>query len=220
MAKRKLQHFAEIETFPNVVQHMYGKENFDYPLKGRWAESFFGNGNPLVLELGCGKGEYSVGLARRHPERNYLGIDMKGNRIWRGAKTALEEGIRNVGFLRTQIDRVTNFFAPGEVSEIWITFPDPKPKKGDARKRFTSPEMVERYRRILQKDGLVHLKTDSDFNYRFTLETIHDNQFTLVRQSDDIDRDYPGEELLTIRTYYEMKFREKGMPIHYVCFKP
>lgn len=220
MAKRKLQQFAELNTFNNVIQHPFGKENFDHPLKGKWASDFFRNEQPIILELGCGKGEYTIGLARKHPENNYLGMDIKGNRIWRGAKTALEEQIQNAGFIRSQVDRLENFFAPGEIAGIWITFPDPKPKKGDARKRLTSAEMAAKYRMVLKEGGTVQLKTDSAFNYDFTIETIKENGFKLLRHSMDIDRDFPGEELLLIRTYYETKFREKGFPIRFVSYIP
>ena len=218
MAKRKLRNFAELETFPNVIQHMYKEDNWDHPLKGNWAKEFFHNDLPITLELGCGKGEYSVALARKHPERNYIGIDIKGNRMWRGAKTAIEEGMTNVAFIRTQVDRVLNFFAPGEISEIWVTFPDPKPKPGDARKRLTSYENSERYREILVQGGTVNLKTDSVFNVEFTLETIKANNYRIVRSSHDIDKDFPGEELMMIRTYYETKFRKEGIPIHYISY--
>jgi tRNA (guanine-N7-)-methyltransferase len=220
MAKRKLQHFAELDTFPNVIQHPFEKDDFDHQLKGNWAAGFFQNSNPIILELGCGKGEYTVGLARKHPEFNYIGMDIKGNRIWRGAKTALEESLRNVGFIRSQVDRLTNFFAPGEISGIWVTFPDPKPKKGNARKRLTSADMAEKYRSVLRPGGTVQLKTDSAFTYEFTLETVRENGFQLIRHSEDIDRDFPGDEILLIRTYYEQKFREKGFPIRFVSFIP
>lgn len=220
MAKRKLQQFAELATFTNVIQQPFGKENFDYPLKGNWGRDFFKNNHPIVLELGCGKGEYSVALAKKHPEFNYIGLDIKGNRIWTGAKKALEDNLSNVGFIRSQVDRIGNFFAPGEIYGIWVTFPDPKPKKGNARKRLTSAEMVSIYQKVLRPGGQIQLKTDSTFNYDFTLETIRDNQYQLVRHSEDIDRDYPGEELLQIRTYYEQKFREKGFPIRFVSFIP
>ena len=135
MGKNKLQHFAELDTFEHVIQFMYSEEDYDHPLKGKWNTDFFKNDQPITLEVGCGKGEYTVGLAKIHPDRNYIGLDLKGNRMWRGAKTALEDGMNNVGFLRTQADRILNFFAPGELAEIWVTFPDPKPKKGNARKR-------------------------------------------------------------------------------------
>lgn len=161
-----------------------------------------------------------MALARNHPEFNYIGLDIKGNRIWTGAKKALEDNLSNVGFIRSQVDRIGNFFAPGEIYGIWVTFPDPKPKKGNARKRLTSAEMVSIYQKVLRPGGQIQLKTDSTFNYDFTLETIRDNQYQLVRHSEDIDRDYPGEELLQIRTYYEQKFREKGFPIRFVSFIP
>ena len=172
MTKRKLRNFAELETFANVIQHPYYKEQFDHPLKGKWQETFFKNNLPLTLELGCGKGEYSVGLALRHPERNYLGVDIKGNRIWRGAKTGIEDNIPNIGFLRTEIEHLNNFFLPGEVDEIWITFPDPQPNKSKAHKRLTSAEFLDRYRKILKPDGIVHLKTDSAFLFESTMEVI------------------------------------------------
>jgi len=218
MAKRKLQNFAELETFSNVIQHMYLDSDFDHPLKGKWATAFFKNNNPITLELGCGKGEYCVGLARIHPDRNYLGIDIKGNRLWRGAKTALEDSLSNVGFIRTQVDRISNLFAPGEIDEIWVTFPDPKPKKGDARKRLTSAENSNRYWMLLGSGGTVNLKTDSRFNVDFTLETIRENGYNILRRSHDIDKDFPGDELLKIRTYYEQKFRKEGIPIHYIRY--
>jgi tRNA (guanine-N7-)-methyltransferase len=220
MAKHKLRNFAELETFSNVIQHMFLDTDFDHPMKGHWARDFFNNNNPITLELGCGKGEYCVGLARIHPDRNYLGVDIKGNRLWRGAKTALEEGLKNVGFIRTQVDRIANLFAPGEIAEIWITFPDPKPKQGDARKRLTSKENSDRYKVLLGENGCVHLKTDSLFNVEFTHQTIKENGYIVSRSSADIDKDFPGDELLKIRTYYEQKFRAQGIPIHYLQYTP
>ena len=218
MTKRKLRNFAELETFANVIQHPYYKEQFDHPLKGKWQEIFFQNNLPLTLELGCGKGEYSVGLALRHPERNYLGLDIKGNRIWRGAKTGIEDNIPNIGFLRTEIEHLNNFFLPGEVDEIWITFPDPQPNKSKAHKRLTSAEFLDRYRKILKPDGIVHLKTDSAFLFESTMEVIESQNLPVLRISRDIDTDFPGDELLKIRTYYEMKFRQTGVPINYVAY--
>ena len=220
MAKNKLKHFAELDLFTPVIQHPYQKENFDHPLKGRWTTDFFCTAQPITLEVGCGKGEYTVGLARLHPERNFLGLDLKGNRIWRGARTALDEGMSNVGFIRSQAERIGNFFAPGELSEIWVTFPDPKPKKGDARKRLTSAESNVRYKELLTEVGIVHLKTDSDFNVSFTLEVIRETEAELLRFSEDIDRDFPNDELIKIRTHYEMMFRKKGIPIKLISYRP
>lgn len=219
MAKRKLQNFAELETFEHVIQHPFEKDDFDHPLKGKWASEFFKNNKPITLELGCGKGEYTVALAQKHPERNYLGVDIKGSRIWRGAKTAFEENMQNVGFIRTQIDRITNFFIPGEIDEIWVTFPDPQPQKTRIRKRLTSPPFLDRYRQILKPGGIVHLKTDSAFLFAYTEEVIAEQKLEVLRISHDIDKDFPGDELLEIRTFYEMKFRQTGVPINYVKFK-
>ena len=220
MAKNKLKHFAELDLFTHVIQHPYQKENFDHPLNGRWNTDFFCAAQPITLEVGCGKGEYTVGLARLHPERNFLGLDLKGNRIWRGARTALDEGMRNVGFIRSQAERIGNFFAPGELSEIWVTFPDPKPKKGDARKRLTSAESNVIYKELLTEVGIVHLKTDSDFNVSFTLEVIRETEAELLQFSEDIDRDFPNDELVKIRTHYEMMFRKKGIPIKLISYRP
>lgn len=220
MGKNKLFKFAQLETFSNVIQHPFGADRFDQPLKGRWNQDFFKTARPITLEIGCGKGEYTVGLARKHPERNFIGIDMKGNRIYVGAKAALDEGLDNVGFLRTQAEHLPHFFAPGEVSEIWVTFPDPKPKKGDTRKRLTSKENNARYREMMGRAGVVHLKTDSDFNVEFTLEVIRECGLEILRYSEDIDRDFPGDELVNIRTYYESLFREKGFAIKLISYKP
>jgi tRNA (guanine-N7-)-methyltransferase len=219
MAKRKLQNFAELETFEHVIQHPFEKDDFDHPLKGKWASEFFKNNKPITLELGCGKGEYTVALAQKHPERNFLGVDIKGSRIWRGAKTALEENMQNVGFIRTQIDRITNFFNESEVDEIWVTFPDPQPQKTRTRKRLTSPPFLDRYRQLLKPGGIVNLKTDSAFLFAYTEEVIAEQNLEVLRISHDIDKDFPGDELLEIRTFYEMKFRQTGVPINYVKFK-
>jgi tRNA (guanine-N7-)-methyltransferase len=160
-----------------------------------------------------------VALAAEHPERNFLGVDIKGSRIWRGARTAFDAKMDNAGFLRTQIERITNFFEPAEVSEIWITFPDPQPQKTRERKRLTSPEFLDRYRKILQPEGIVHLKTDSAFLFEYSLEVIKEQKLEILKVSHNIDKDFPGDELLKIRTFYEMKFRETGVPINYVSFR-
>ncbi|MCB0820952.1 MAG: tRNA (guanosine(46)-N7)-methyltransferase TrmB, partial [Bacteroidetes bacterium] len=187
--------------------------------KGKWNTEFFSKPKPITLELGCGKGEYTVALSAAHPERNFLGVDIKGSRIWRGARTAFDNKMDNVGFLRTQVERINNFFIPGEIDEIWITFPDPQPQKTRERKRLTSPLFLDKYRKILKPGGLVHLKTDSAFLFDYSLMVIEQQKLHVLRKSHDIDRDYPGDELLKIRTYYEMKFRETGVPINYVCFE-
>ncbi len=228
MAKKKLQRFGEINTFPNVVQP--GTEGWhffppsDYRLKGRWNSEHFGRQAPLVLELGCGKGEYTIHLAEKHPDKNFIGIDLKGNRIWRGAKTALEKKLNNAAFLRTQIEQIHYLFAPGEVSEIWITFPDPQPQNDRAKKRLTSPAFIERYRSILQKGGSVHLKTDHEPLYRYTLDVINDMGLILLDSTDDLYGSRPAtqttrEEAAAVQTFYESQFLKEGKKICYLKFK-
>jgi tRNA (guanine-N7-)-methyltransferase len=218
MTKKKLQRFAEMETFTNVVQPEF-KEVFgtDYYLKGQWNRLQFGNSNPLVLELGCGKGEYTVGLARLFPQRNFIGIDIKGSRIWRGAKTALEESLSNVKFLRTHIEQVNSFFACGEVDEIWITFPDPQLKK--KRKRLTSSKFLMYYVRFLKPNGMIHLKTDNHVLYRYTKKLVQLNNFSIRHQTDDLYGSGLSSQLPDITTYYERQFLAQGMTIHYLCFE-
>ncbi len=169
MGKDKIRRFAEIDTFSNVVQLDAGK-----PFKGKWSAGFFRNGNPVVLELACGKGEYTVNLGQLFPQKNFIGIDYKGNRIWRGAKTALEDGVSNVGFLRIQIEMILDYFDDGEVDEIWITFPDPQPQLSREKKRLTSPRFLEKYKQILKPGGCVNLKTDNDDFYAYTAEKINE----------------------------------------------
>ncbi len=218
MTKRKLQHFAELDTFANVIQSPMYSEVYEHPMKGKWNEEFFGKSQPLVLELGCGKGEYTVNLAQRYGEKNFLGIDIKGNRIWRGSKTALELGLKNAGFLRIQIERIEHFFAKDEVSEIWITFPDPQPKYKTERKRLTSPAFLDRYRKLLKPGGVVHLKTDSQFLHAYTLEVLKEQGIHINLFSNDIYKDFPGDEALQIKTHYEQLFLRQGMPITYINF--
>ena len=173
-SKNKLKRFEENKTFANVIQPSREEVLTDaFAYKGRWNELYFKNNHPIVLELGCGKGEYSVGLAKRHPEKNFIGIDIKGARFWRGAKTAIEENIANVAFLRTQIELIEKCFASGEVSEIWITFPDPQIKYKRTKHRLTNADFLARYERILAPDGYVHLKTDSEFMHGYTLGLLH-----------------------------------------------
>jgi len=218
MTKRKLQHFAELETFPNVIQAPLKEEVADHPMKGNWNKSFFKKDQPIVLELGCGKGEYTVSLAQKYPDKNYMGIDIKGNRIWRGSKTAHESGLDNVGFLRIQIERIEYFFAREEVSEIWITFPDPQIKYKTERKRLTSPAFLERYRKLVKPGGVIHLKTDSKFLYDYTLKVLKEQNIQVNRFSADIYKESPDEEVLKIQTHYEKIFLRQGIPITYINF--
>ncbi|MBE6310332.1 MAG: tRNA (guanosine(46)-N7)-methyltransferase TrmB [Bacteroidales bacterium] len=217
MGKNKLKKFAEMETFDNVFQYPFAVVERDgFPLKGRWNKDFFKNDNPIVLELGCGKGEYAVGLARRFPEKNYIGVDIKGARMWTGAKAAVKEGISNVAFLRTNIELITRFFEPGEVSEIWITFPDPQMKK--VRKRLTSSRFLELYREILIADGIVHLKTDSPFLYTYTDALVKLNELPTEVNTSDLYHSDIVDDILEIKTFYEQQWLDRGLTIKYIKF--
>jgi len=211
MGKDKLRRFAEIETFANVLQLDEGK-----PFKGCWSARHFGNDKPLILELACGKGEYTVNLAKLFPEKNFIGIDYKGNRIWRGAKTALEEGISNVAFLRIQIENLLDYFAEGEVSEIWITFPDPQPQISREKKRLTSPRFLEKYRIVFNKEGILHLKTDNDDLHAYTLEKIKELDLNLLSRTEDLYKSDLVNEILSIKTYYEKKYLLHDKNINYL----
>ena len=192
------------------------KEGF--PLKGKWHEEFFKNQNPIVLELGCGRGEYTIGLARRFPDKNFIGIDIKGARMWHGAKTALEEGMQNVAFLRTNIECIAGFFAPNEVAELWLTFSDPQMKK--ATKRLTSTYFMERYRKFLVDGGLIHVKTDSNFLATYTKYMVEKNGLPLLQCTFDLYAEQDVDSSLTdIRTYYEGMWLERGIPIKYLQFQ-
>ena len=185
-------------------------------LKGKWGSQHFGNNNPIVLELACGKGEYTVNLAKLFPQKNFIGIDYKGNRIWRGAKTALEEGIDNVGFLRIQIETILEHFEENEVDEIWITFPDPQPQDSREKKRLTNPKFLERYQYIMKPDGLMHLKTDNDGFYAYTLDQIDVLGLTKEAQTDDLYHSELVDDVLSIKTYYEKKYLAHNKNINYV----
>ena len=217
MGKNKLSKFADMATYPHVFQcpfEMLKSEGF--PLKGKW-NSYFENNNPLVLELGCGKGEYTVGLARLFSEKNFIGIDIKGARMWKGATEALKENITNAAFLRTQIEFITHFFVENEVSEIWITFPDPQMKK--TNKRLTSTRFMEEYSRILKPDGIVHLKTDSDFLYTYTKALIEENELEIVFDTNDLYHSEIVDEILHIQTFYEQQWLSRGLNIKYIAFR-
>ncbi|NEU09102.1 tRNA (guanosine(46)-N7)-methyltransferase TrmB [Flavihumibacter sp. R14] len=213
MGKDKLRRFAEIATFNNVYELEEG-----HSLKGKWNKEHFKNDHPLVLELACGKGEYSVNLARLFPEKNFIGIDYKGNRIWRGAKTALEEEINNVAFLRIQIESILDYFDKGEVSEIWITFPDPQPQISREKKRLTFPGFLEKYRTILKPHGILHLKTDNDALHAYTHEKIAELGLQLHVRTEDLYRSDFADEVLSIKTYYEKKYLAHEKNINYLKF--
>ncbi|SFW56592.1 tRNA (guanine-N(7)-)-methyltransferase [Sinomicrobium oceani] len=220
-SKNKLKRFRENETFSNVIQ----PERNDvisggFPLKGTWRSGFFKNENPIVLELGCGKGEYSVNLARRYPGKNFIGVDIKGARFWRGAKTALEEGLDNVAFLRTQIELIDLFFDRGEVDEIWITFPDPQIKYKRTKHRLTNAEFLGKYKTVLREGGFVHLKTDSEFMHGYTLGLLHGAGCEVVYAHHDVyGNDYTPEEVTAIQTFYEKQYLEQQKPITYIKFR-
>jgi len=220
MTKRKLQRFAELNTLKNVIQPEKEDllhDNFFY--KGRWAEAFFGNNNPIVIELGCGKGEYTTGLAQKCPGINFIGIDIKGDRLWRGGKTALEKSLRNVAFLRIQIESIEFFFRKDEITEIWIPYPDPQPNKPKTKKRLTSPQFIGRYRKILKPNGIIHLKTDSIPLFEYTLDVIREGNHTLLFSTKDLYDLKLNDDILSIKTYYEQMSIEKGCPICYLRFR-
>lgn len=219
MGKNKLKHFAENETFPFFVQPTIDEIKNDFYLKGNWAKLFFKNDHPIVLELGCGKGEYTVGLARRYPQNNYIGIDRKGARMWRGSKTSMEENLVNVGFLRTRIELLNHCFGKAEVSEIWITFPDPQSKNSKSKRRLTSSFFLEMYREILVPNGLIHLKTDNTGFYKFTLETINEKNHSVIFETEDLYSAGIENEATGLQTYYENKFLSQGIKIKYVNFR-
>ena len=219
MGKDKLKRFAENLTFECFVQpqfeDMFGK---DHPMKGRWHKEFFHNDNPIILELGCGKGEYAVALAERNPDKNFIGVDIKGARMWRGAKTATERGMKNVGFLRARIEFITSLFAEGEVSEIWITFPDPQLKTRRAKKRLTSPIFLAHYAQLLAADGWINLKTDSQHLFNYTQAVIsHFNLECEVANNDIYGSGY-ADEVLSVKTAYETAYLQRGLPITYTRF--
>ena len=217
MGKNKLQKFSDMNSYPHVFQYPFGalqEKGFD--MQGRWNELFFKNNNPIVLELGCGKGEYATGLARKYPDKNFIGIDIKGARMWTGAKEAIEEEITNVAFLRTHIELIDRFFSEGEISEIWITFPDPQMKK--TRKRLTSTRFMELYRKILSPSGIIHLKSDSHFMYTYTCEMVKANNFPVLLQCEDLYNSGIDDDILGIKTFYEQQWLERGLSIKYIKF--
>ncbi len=220
-SKNKLKRFRENETFPNVVQPTREEVvSGDFRYKGRWNKDFFKKDQPLVLELGCGKGEYSVGLAKAFPEKNFLGIDIKGARFWRGAKTAIEEGLENVAFLRSQIELIDLLFAENEVDEIWITFPDPQIKYKRTKHRMTNTEFLQKYKKVLKEGGFVNLKTDSEFMHGYTLGLLHGEGHEIIHANHDVYKnEYSPKEVVGIQTFYEKQYLEQGKPITYIKFR-
>lgn len=225
MSKNKLSKFADMANYPHVFECPFAwDETQTFDMKGNWNTRFFGNNNPIVLELGCGRGEYTVGLARLYPDKNFIGVDIKGARMWTGATEALNEGMKNVAFLRTHIEMIDRFFATGEVSEIWLTFSDPQMKK--ATKRLTSTFFMERYRHFLTDNGKIHLKTDSNFLYTYTRYMTGANQLPILFDTDDLYNStltsLPATDeqarILSIQTYYEQQWMARGLTIKYLSF--
>ena len=229
MGKGKLAKFADMASYPHVFEYPFGAfmsgelriaSDESFPLKGRWGEQFFHNSNPIILELGCGRGEYTVGLARKYPECNFIGVDIKGARMWSGATESLHDGLSNVAFLRTNIELIDHFFAPSEVQEIWLTFSDPQMKK--ATKRLTSTFFLRRYRRFLVDGGLIHLKTDSNFLFTYTRVMAETNHLPIETCTDDLYGSGGGHiesDLLSIRTYYEQQWLSRDLSIKYLRFR-
>lgn len=224
MGKNKLSKFADMASYPHVFQTLeFVGMDTPHEMKGQWHKQFFNNSNPITLELGCGRGEYTVGLARMFPERNFIGIDIKGARMWTGATESLKEGLKNVAFLRTRIEFITRFFAPGEVDEIWLTFSDPQMKM--PTKRLTSTYFMERYRNFLKDNGIIHLKTDSNFLFTYTEYMLQNNHLKAIMKTRDLYKDTAEMDLtedqlklLQIKTYYEQQWIERGLPIKYLSF--
>ena len=217
MSKGKLAKFADMKEYPHVFEAPASaviEEQFD--MKGRWGRDFFKNDNPIVLELGCGRGEYTVGLAKKFPDKNFIGVDIKGARMWSGATQSYKEGMKNVAFLRTNIEFIDRFFSSGEVSEIWLTFSDPQMKK--ATKRLTSTYFMERYRRFLKDGGLIHLKTDSNFMFTYTTYMVRLNGLPVEFRTEDLYHSDLVDDILSIKTYYEQQWLERGLSIKYMKF--
>ncbi len=219
MGKNKLEHFEESKTFTNFFQHSYQDiTEKGFPLKGNWHKEYFKNDNPIIVELGCGKGEYTIGLAEKNPNINYIGVDLKGARIWRGAKTATENKMQNVAFIRARIEMIEEYFAKDELSEIWITFPDPQARKRRTKKRLTGSRFLTNYTKILKPEGIVNLKTDSNLLYNYTKALLEKNEFEILAANSDIYKDDSTPTELTIKTHYEQMFLDQGENINYLKF--
>jgi len=217
VSKKKLIRFTENISFPHLLQPRYSELQPEFRLKGRWRNDFFRNNHPITLELGCGKGEYTVGLASEYPDRNFIGIDIKGARLWRGCKTVEEKELSNVAFIRSRADHVESLFEPGEIGEIWITFPDPQP--GKERKRLTSPVFLKRYQRILTTSGIVHLKTDDCDLYDYTCRILNESPVEIMLATRDLYAEQRNEPVSRFQTYYESIWLEQGKKIAYLRFR-
>lgn len=202
-----------------MFQYSYEQLVAGIEQRGNWSRMFFENNNEIILELGCGKGEYTVGLAQRYPDRNFIGIDIKGARIWRGLRDSNDEEIRNVAFIRSRINLIEYMFAKNEVSEIWITFPDPRPRQSDEQRRLTSPRFIERYKKVLKPGGIIHLKTDNIIFFEYTLDIIHENGFELLHCTYDVYGEEENNVLTEIQTYYENIWLKNGTKIKYLSFR-
>ena len=222
MAKRKLQRFAENATFNHFFQPEWEELSAGFSLRGKWNDDFFKNDNPIIIEMGCGKGEYTVDLSDKYPERNFIGIDKKGARMWRGAKISNEEDRPNVAFVRIRAENIGMVFGPDEIDEIWITFPEPQPNSPRHSKRFTSPEFIERYRKVLKPGGTIHLKTDNDMFYNYTLDVIKEDGHHLIYNNSDLYAN-PGDpevkDVIDVQTHYEKIWLEQGLTIKYLRFR-
>ncbi|MDD4141856.1 MAG: tRNA (guanosine(46)-N7)-methyltransferase TrmB [Bacteroidales bacterium] len=215
----KLERFEENTTFYNLFQPYLRELIPAFKFKGKWNSDFFKNDNPIVVELGCGKGEYTVGLGKKYPDRNFIGIDQKGARLWRGCKTSIDDAMTNVAFIRMQMELIEYCFAKEEISEIWITFPEPQPQNGKAKKRFTSPQFNTRFSNILKRDGIINLKTDNSAFYDYTLEVISGGNHDLLFSTDDLYATHPELEVASIQTFYEEMWLKQGLTIKFLQYK-
>lgn len=218
MSKGKLEKFAEVSEFGNTLELTDFQDEQSTKPKGRWNSDIFENDNPIVVELACGKGTYTLELARRNPDKNYIGIDIKGDRIWRGAKRALEEDLQNVRFMRMYIDHLEEYFSQNEISNVWITFPDPYPRSPDENKRLTSPKFLRIYQKVLSPDATIQFKTDSDSLFLFTKEALRETGCPILDLVEDVYKERPDDKLITIKTDYEKRHLAKGRTISYIKF--
>jgi tRNA (guanine-N7-)-methyltransferase len=220
VGKHKLARWAELGTFKNVIQPETGAQfGKDHPIKGKWKNEIFHNENPVILELGCGKGEYTICLSEKFPENNYIGLDIKGARMWRGAKTASEKKLKNAAFLRTRIEFINSFFEKDEVDEIWITFPDPQHEKRNSNKRLTCPWFLNNYRNFLKNNGIIFLKTDNLDLYNYTKQLAEKNKLEIISATSDLYGEKVADDILSIKTYYENIFLKEGCKIYYLAFR-